>query len=147
LVKHRTTAVPFAIENTDVVVGETQFFERCFHKQYATVILSGAKLASCFAFRCSASLNMTGLHASPFNALLASLPAELPHHFHRSINRFGSDVERRTETDRVLAGAKRQDTKVEEAMPKFFARFRIGKIERQKYSTAARGGNQRLFRL
>src|SRR4029077_8223000 len=44
LVKHRTTAVPFAIENTDVVVGETQFFERCFHKQYATVILSGAKL-------------------------------------------------------------------------------------------------------
>ena len=43
--------------------------------------------------------------------------------------------------------AKRQHTKIEEAVPKFFARFRIGQIEGEKYSAAARGGNQRLFRL
>src|SRR5439155_25355565 len=51
------------------------------------------------------------------------------------------------ESDRILAGAKSQHTKVKEAVPKFFARFCIGKIERQKYSAAARGGNQWLFAL
>src|SRR5262249_52961812 len=65
----------------------------------------------------------------------------------RFINHVRRDVERRTETDRVLAGAKRQHTKIEEAVPKLFTRFRIGKIEREEYSPAARGGNQRLFVL
>ena len=76
-----------------------------------------------------------------------SFAAIFPHRIHRFIDGFRSDVERRTETDRVFARAKRQNTEVEEAMPKLFARFRIGKIEREKYSAAARSGNQRLFRL
>src|SRR4029434_10819723 len=76
-----------------------------------------------------------------------SFAAKLPHQLHRFIDSFCLDVERRTETDRVFAGAKRQNTKVEEAVPKFFPRFRIGEIEREEYSAAARCGNQRLFRL
>src|SRR6201993_562456 len=84
-------------------------------------------------------------HHDSFRA--PAYPAELPHQLYRFIDNFRSDIERRTKTDRVLAGAKRQKTKVEKAGPKFFARFGIGKIEREKYSAAARGGNQRLFRL
>ena len=30
-VKRRAAAAPFAIEHAGVVVGETQFFQRCFH--------------------------------------------------------------------------------------------------------------------
>ena len=71
-----------------------------------------------------------------------SLPAELSHQFYRLINHFRSDVERGTETDRILAGTKRQNTEIEEAVPKFFARFRIGEIEREKYPAAPRSGNQ-----
>src|SRR5262249_23710699 len=74
--------------------------------------------------------------------LPASLPAELAHQFYCLINHFRSDIERRTETDRVFAGTKSQNTEVEEAVPKFFARFRIGQIERKKYSAAACGRNQ-----
>src|SRR6516225_12121224 len=37
------TAAPFAIEHAGVVVGETKFFERCFHKRSPAVMLSGAK--------------------------------------------------------------------------------------------------------
>src|SRR5439155_7440045 len=118
-VKRRAGAAPFAIENTRVVVGETQFFQRCFH--------------------------MKRLNAS--TASFVSLPTELAHQLHRFINRFRSDIQRRTKSNRILAGAKSQHTKVEEAVPKFFARFRIGKIEREKYSAAACGGNQRLFGL
>src|SRR6266446_6725031 len=76
-----------------------------------------------------------------------ALAAIFPHQLHRFIDHFRSDVERGTEADRVLTGAKSQHTKIEEAVPKFFARFRIGKIEREKYSAAARSGNQRFFRL
>src|ERR1700756_2392646 len=82
-----------------------------------------------------------------FNALPMSLSAEFAHQLHRFVDHLGSDVERRTETNRVFAGPKRQNTEVEEAMPKFFARFRIRKVERKKYSAAACGGNQRLFGL
>src|SRR6476469_11181507 len=71
----------------------------------------------------------------------------LTHQFHRFIDHFRSDIQRRTKSNRVLARAKGQNTKIEEAMPKFLARFRIGKIEREKYSAAARSGNQRFFRL
>src|SRR5580765_1335070 len=35
-VNHRATAAPFAIEHASVVVGETQFFQRCFHKRCVT---------------------------------------------------------------------------------------------------------------
>src|SRR5881394_932663 len=59
-----------------------------------------------------------------------SLPAIFAHQFDRFIDHFGSDVERGTKADRVLAGAQRQNTEVEKAVPKFFARFRVGKIER-----------------
>src|SRR6267154_4421103 len=76
-----------------------------------------------------------------------SLSAILAHQFHRFVDHLRSDVERGAEADRVLAGTKGQNTKVEEAMPKFFARFPIGEIEGEKYSATARGGNQRFFRL
>src|SRR6516164_4492209 len=85
--------------------------------------------------------------ARPAVALPTSLSAKLAHQLYRFINRFSSDVERRTETDRVFSGTKRQDTEVEEAMPKFFARLCVGKIEREKYAAAASGGNQWLFGL
>jgi hypothetical protein len=65
----------------------------------------------------------------------------------RFVDHLRSDVQRGTKADRVFAGAKRQSTKFKEAVPKFFARFRVGKIEREKQSAAARGGNQRFFRL
>src|SRR5215475_16198348 len=87
------------------------------------------------------------LHFSASTGSLSSLPAELAHQFNRFINHVRGNIERGTKANRVLAGAKRQNSEVEEAMPKFFARFRIGKIERKEYSSAARGGNQRLFRL
>ena len=57
--------------------------------------------------------------------LFASLSAEFPHQLHRFINSFRRDIERGTEADRVLAGAKRQNAKIEEAVPEFFARFRV----------------------
>src|SRR5882757_1487065 len=86
---------------------------------------------------------MTGLHDSALrSSSLASLPTELAHQFHRFVDHLRSDVERGTEADRVLAGAKSQHTKIKKAVPEFFARFRIGKIEREKYSAAARRGNQ-----
>src|SRR5215472_73297 len=78
---------------------------------------------------------------------LPPLPTKFAHQLHRFVDRFRSDIQRRTKTDRVLAGTKRQNTEIEEAVPKFFARFRIGKIEREKYSATARSRNQRLFRL
>src|SRR6185436_6978161 len=78
----------------------------------------------------------------PSTILAAPLPAEFAHQFHCLINHFHSDVERGTETDRILAGTKRQNTEIEEAVPKFFARFRIGEIEREKYPAAPRSGNQ-----
>src|SRR4030095_2512574 len=93
---------------------------------------------------------LSGSTVQPFNAstiLPASLPTKFAHQLHRFVDRFRSDIERRTKTDRVVAGAQRPHTKVEEAVPKLFARFRIGKVECEKYSAAARGGNQRLFRL
>src|SRR5207244_1686006 len=80
--------------------------------------------------RCFAPLNMTGLHASTF--LLPPLSTELAHGFHRFINHAGGNIERGTETDRVLTRTKSQDAAVEEAMPKFFSRFRIGQIEGEK---------------
>ena len=80
-------------------------------------------------------------------SLSFSAPTELAHQFHRFVDHLRSDVERGTEADRVLARTKGQNTKVEEAVPKFFARFRIGKIEREKYSAAARSRNQRFFGL
>src|SRR6266404_8555249 len=80
-------------------------------------------------------------------AISFSLSAIFAHQFHRFVDHLRSDVERGTEADRILAGTKGQNTKVEEAVPKFFARFRIGKIEREKYSAATRSGNQRFFRL
>src|SRR5262249_30903347 len=91
------------------------------------------------------SLNMTKSDASTI--LSASLSAEFAHQFHRFIDGFRGDVERRTEPDRVFARAKRQNTEVEKPMPKLFARFRIVKIERKKYSAATRRRNQRLFGL
>src|SRR6478735_7731795 len=75
------------------------------------------------------------------------LPAEFAHQFYCLINHFRGDVERWTEADRVFAGTKCQNAELEEAVPKFFARFRIGEIEREKYSATASGGNQRLFVL
>src|SRR6478752_1974142 len=77
----------------------------------------------------------------------ASLPTELAHQFHRFVDHLWSDVERGTEADRVLAGTKSPHTKIKKGVPKFFARFRIGKIEREKYSAPARSGNQRFFGL
>src|SRR3989442_13507324 len=62
-----------------------------------------------------------------------SLSAIFAHQFHRFINRFRSDVERGTEADRGLTGTKGPNTKVKEAVAKFFARFRIGKIGSEKY--------------
>src|ERR1700760_731216 len=91
---------------------------------------------------------MTGLLASALrSSSLASLPTELAHQFHRFVDHLRSDVERGTEADRVLAGTKSQNTEIEEAVPKFFARFRIGQIEREKYAAAARSRNQRFFAL
>jgi len=54
-------------------------------------------LASCFAFRCSASLNITKSNASTI--LPAPLSAEFAHQVRRFINHFRSDIERRAETD------------------------------------------------
>src|SRR4051812_25356012 len=79
--------------------------------------------------------------------LFPALPAISPHQFDRFIDHISSDIERGTKADRVFAGAKRQHSEIEEAVPKFFARLRVGKIEREKYSTAARSGDQRLFHL
>src|ERR1700757_3832091 len=87
------------------------------------------------------------LDAQRSTASLAPLSAELPHQLYRFIDNFRSDIERRTKANRILAGAKSQNAKIEKAVPKFFARFRIREIEREKYSAATRGGNQRLFRL
>jgi hypothetical protein len=79
--------------------------------------------------------------------LLVSLATKFPHQLHRFVDHFRSDIERRTKSNRILAGAKTQHTKIKKAVPKFFARFRVRKIEREKYSAPASGGNQGLFRL
>src|SRR5438270_3317271 len=78
-------------------------------------------------------------------ASLAPLLAEFAHQLHRFINHFRPDIERRTETDRVFTGTKCQDAEIEEPVPKLLARFCVGQIEGEKQTTAARGGNQRLF--
>src|SRR4030095_4437049 len=104
------------IEHARVVVGKSEFLERCFH--------------------------MKRFNAS--TALLASLPAIFAHCIHRFINHVRRDVERGTKADRVLTRAERQHTKIKKAVPKFLTRFRIGKIESKKYSATSRGRNHRL---
>src|SRR6478672_7908979 len=84
-------------------------------------------------------------HHDSFRA--PALAAIFPHQFDRLIDHLRSDIQRRTKSNRILSCAKSQNTKVEKAVPKFFARFRVGEIEREKYSAAACCGNQRLFRL
>src|SRR4029077_13321417 len=64
------------------------------------------------------------IHHHSFRA--PALAAIFAHQLHRLVNHFRSDIERGTKADRVFAGAKTQHTKIEEAVPKFFACFRIG---------------------
>src|SRR5436853_6021136 len=92
--------------------------------------------------RCFASLNMTGSKLS-----FAPLLAKFAHQLHRFIDNFRRNIERRTTPDRVFTGTQGENTKVEKALPEPFARLRIGKIECEKQTLAARGGNQRLFVL
>src|SRR5438046_1230502 len=73
--------------------------------------------------------------------------AVLPHQSHRFVDNFGGDIERRTETNRILARTQRENTKIEKAFPEFLARLRIWKIECEKQAPSARGGNDRLFAL
>src|SRR6266481_8431851 len=88
---------------------------------------------------------MIELHASTL--LLPPLPTEFAHHSDRFINHCVCNIKRGTETDRVLTRTKSQDAEIEEAVPKLFARFRVGQIEGEKQSTATRSGNQRLLTL
>ena len=67
-----------------------------------------------------------------FKVLAPSLPTKFPHQFHRFIDNAGGNIERGTETDRVLTRTKSQDAAIEEAVPKFFSRFWIGQIEGEK---------------
>jgi hypothetical protein len=67
-----------------------------------------------------------------FNVLPPPLSAKFAHQFHRFIDNAGGDIERGTETDRVLTRTKSQDAAIEEAVPKFFSRFWIGQIEGEK---------------
>src|SRR5438552_18653305 len=60
-----------------------------------------------------------------------SLSVIFAHQFHRFVDYLRSDVERRTEADRVLTGTKNQHTKTKKAEQKIIARTHIGKIERE----------------
>src|SRR5437773_1276175 len=77
----------------------------------------------------------------------ASLPTIFPHCIRRFVDNVGCGIECRTETDRVFARTKSQDSEIEEAFPEFLPRFCVGQIEGEKQSPAARSGNQRFFAL
>jgi hypothetical protein len=57
------------------------------------------------------------------------LPAKFAHYLDCFINHFRGDIERRAESNRILARAKRKNTEIEETLPKFLARFCVGQIE------------------
>src|SRR6266576_7252729 len=82
-----------------------------------------------------------------FASLFPPLPAKFAHQFDRFINHFRGDIQRGTESNRVLPRAKRKNTEIEETLPKFLARFCVGQIEGEEQAAAARPRNQRLLAL
>src|SRR5712691_3080267 len=80
-------------------------------------------------------------------ALRVHLLTTLACQSHRFVDNFGRDIERGTETNRILARTKRENTKIEKTFPEFLARLRIRKIECEKQAPSARGRNHRLFAL
>src|SRR5258708_35420188 len=75
------------------------------------------------------------------------LPEILAHKSHRFVDPLRRNIERRAKPNRILARAKRENSEIEEALPEFFARFWVGKIESEKHSPAAHSGNNWLFAL
>src|SRR5712691_11062286 len=80
-------------------------------------------------------------------ALRVHLLTTLACQSHRFVDNFGRDIERGTETNRILARTKRENTQIEKTFPEFLARLRIRKIECEKQAPSAHGGNDRLFAL
>jgi len=105
-----------------VVVGETQFFQRCFHMKR----LKGSALRP--SSLCVAA-----------DRICAAIPiaSSITSGVMSSADGSGSSSRR----------TKSQHTKIKKAVPKFFARFSHREDRPEKYSAAARGGNQRFFGL
>src|SRR5438874_12384248 len=82
-----------------------------------------------------------------FASLFPPLPAKFAHYLDRFINHFRGDIQRGTESNRILARAKRKNTEIEETLPKFLARLCVGQIEGKEQPPAARRRNQRLLTL
>src|SRR5437899_11721878 len=124
----RATATPFAIEDARVYVRENQFIEQRFH------VLAIAHYADVSHLSLPKGERRITLRSF-------STPAELAHQLHRLINYLRGNVERRTESNRVLAGTKCENTEGEKAVPKLFAGFRVRQIASEELSRTARGGN------
>src|SRR6266576_3436781 len=82
-----------------------------------------------------------------FASLFPPLPAKFAHYLDRFINHVRGDIQRGTESNRVLPRAKCKNTEIKETLPKFLACFGVGQIEGKEQAAAARRRNQRLLAL
>ena len=72
------------------------------------------------------SENVAAQRPLPHWNLFAHLLALLAQQFHGFVDNLRRDIERGTETNRAFARFQNQDSAIEQTLPEFIARFRIG---------------------